>query len=42
MAELTGNDLRATYDLSAGTGATSSAGVGKNVETAERAFLFLL
>jgi hypothetical protein len=42
MAELIGDDLRAIYDLSAFTGATSSAAVGKNVEAAERVFLVLL
>jgi hypothetical protein len=42
MAELIVDDLRAVYGISAGTGASSSAGVRKNVETSERAFVVLL
>jgi hypothetical protein len=42
MAELIVDDLRAVYGISAGTGASSSAGVRKNVETTEPAFVVLL
>ena len=42
MAKLIVDDLRALYGISAGTGASSSTGVRKNVETTERAFLVLL
>ena len=42
MAKLIVDDLRAVYGISAGTGASSSAGVRKNVETMERAFVALL
>jgi len=41
-AKLIGDDLPAVSSISAGTGASSSAGVRKNVETAERAFAVLL
>jgi hypothetical protein len=41
-AKLIVDDLRVAYCISAGTGASSSAGVGKNVETTERAFVVLL
>jgi hypothetical protein len=41
-ARLIVDDLRAVYGISAGTGASSSAGVRKNVETTERAFVVLL
>ena len=40
-AKLIVDDLRAVYGISAGTGASSSAGVRKNVETTERAFVVL-
>jgi hypothetical protein len=42
MAKLIVDDLRAVYGISAGTGASSSAGVRKNAETTERAFVVLL
>src|ERR1700722_8692995 len=42
IAKLTGDALPATSGVSAGTGASSSAGVRKNVETIERAFVVLL
>ena len=42
MAKLIVDDLRVVYGISAGTGASSSAGVRKNVETTERAFVVLL
>ena len=35
-------DVRAVYGISVGTGASSSSGVRKNVETTERAFAVLL
>ena len=41
MAKLIVDDLRAVYGITAGTGASSSAGVRKNVETTERAFVVL-
>ena len=41
-AKLIVDDLRAVYGITAGTGASSSAGVRKNVETTERAFVVLL
>ena len=41
-AKLLFDDLRAVYGISAGTGASSLAGVRKNVETTECAFLVLL
>ena len=40
-AKLTVDDLGAVYGIS-GTGASSSAGVRKNIETPERAFVVLL
>jgi hypothetical protein len=42
MAKLIGDDLPAVSGISAGTGVSSSAGVRKNVETRERAFVVLL
>ena len=42
IAKLTGDALPATSGVSAGTGASSSAAVRKNVETMERAFVALL
>ena len=42
MVKLIGDDLPAVSGISAGTRASSSAGVRKNVETRERAFEVLL
>jgi hypothetical protein len=42
MAKLICDDLRAVYGISAGTGASSSAGIRKNLETTGRAFVVLL
>jgi hypothetical protein len=42
MAKLIVDDLRAVYGISVGTGASSSSGVRKNVETTERPFVVLL
>jgi hypothetical protein len=42
MAKLICDDLRAVDRISAGTGASSSAGVRKNIETTEHAFVVLL
>jgi len=42
IAKLIGDDLPAVSGISAGTRASSSAGVRKNVETRERAFEVLL